>query len=102
MNQVSTIISLVLSSSTMAAIELSSLKLQVLQPSYQCLLLGAGSGSFLLIEKRCGLMKLFALMSRGEISLGNSPTSPGLSACSAKPIGGLSLFSSVRVSWPEY
>ena len=44
----------------------------------------------------------FALMSRGEIPLRNSPTSPGLSASSAKPIGGLSLFSSVRVSWQEY
>ena len=38
----------------------------------------------------------------GSRCLGNSPTSPGLSASSAKPIGGLTLFSSVRVSWQKY
>ena len=52
-------------------------------------------------EKRCGLMKLFALMSRGEISRGTAQRRRGY-RLPAKPIGGLSLFSSVRVSWQEY
>ena len=42
-------------------------------------------------EKRCGLMKLFALMSRGEIFQRRRGYQ-----LPVKPIGGLSLFSSVQ------